>query len=290
MKKGDPQSRRDDRTPDAASSGGAFIAAGWPAPPGVEACSTLRSALVDGSLKQDFSPSFRHAGDSREAAACCQLLQRLAGLPSRPLWLKQVHSARVLEAGREMCNTEADGLWTDRENLVLAIETADCIPLLLAAGDGSVVCALHAGWRGLAAGIIDNALGALPCHPESLRAWIGPAVSQQHYEVGDEVRSAFLDRDARLESFFVPSPGCAAAKAGSPGPRWLADLPGMAARQLREHGLKQIYDSGLCTFAHPKILFSYRRGDRRRFIVTLIWRQPTPAPGQRPSAARAPSP
>ncbi len=272
-----------DPSPAAASSGGAFIAAGWPAPAGVEAGSTLRSAVVGGRLQQDFSASLRHAGDRPEAAARSELLQQFAGLPGRPLGLKQVHGSRVVEASEDRRGAAADGLWTREENLVLAIETADCMPLLLADDDGTVIAALHAGWRGLASGIVDAALEALPCRPQKLRAWIGPAISQQHYEVGSEVRQAFLERDARLESFFLPSPPKTAEADASPGPRWLADLPGMAAHQLRQLGLTQIYNCGLCTFAHPELFFSYRRGDRHKFIVTLIWRQPAPRPRGRPS-------
>ena len=267
-----------DRAPaPAASLGGAFIAPGWPAPAGVEGRSTLRSALVGGQLQQDFSPSLRHPGQRCEAGAQSQLLQGLAGLPSRPLWLKQVHGNRVLEASEDIRGAEADGLWTREENLVLAIKTADCVPLLLATEDGAAIAALHAGWRGLAGGIIDAALHALPSPVESLRAWIGPAISQKHYEVGGEVRQAFLDRDAHLESFFVPSPPKVAKPAAPSGPRWFADLPGMAARQLRQRGLAQIHDCGLCTFARPELFFSYRRGDRHKFILTLIWRQSAPA-------------
>ena len=260
----------------AASLGGAFIS--WPAPVGVETRSTLRSALVGSQLNQDFSPSFHHAEESREADARRQLLRQLAGLPSRLLWLKQVHGNRVLNASEAICGAEADGLWTSEENLALVIKTADCVPVLLATEDGTAVGALHAGWRGLAGGIIDAAVDALPCPPEHLQAWIGPAISQKNYEVGDEVRLAFLARDLQLESFFIHSPQNATKPAASPSPRWLADLSGIAERQFRERGLTQIHHCGLCTFAHPELFFSYRRGDRHKFILTLIWRQSAPAP------------
>jgi len=183
---------------------------------------------------------------------------RLASeLPAAPRWLRQVHGTRVLHAADWHPDVEADAIWTDRPEEVLAILTADCLPILLAERDGRCVAAIHAGWRGLAAGIVEAALTALPSSPERLHAWIGPAIRADAYEVDAPVFDAF------------PEYGHAFVRARSG--HWQADLAAIATAKLRDGGVRRVRGCGLCSHDDPRF-FSHRRESRGGRGATLIWR------------------
>lgn len=233
----------------------------WPAPPKIRAAVTTR----DGPEFAQQSPyGFNvgtRCGDDAEAVACNRaFLRETLSLPSEPRWLRQVHGARVaLEPATG--EVEADAAVTCTPGVVLAIQAADCLPVLFCAGDGSEIAAAHAGWRGLSAGVLQNTLDAMQTPRENIIAWLGPAIAAQSYEVGDEVRDVFLAHDPGAASAFI---------ATRPG-HWLCDLYELARRRLYAAGVVRIFGGGADTFTDPR-LHSYRRdGAHSGRMVSLIW-------------------
>lgn len=233
--------------------------ANWPAPKNVFALTTTRS---DGfSLPPYHSNNLAyHVGDSEEAVKKNrqQLIDNL-GLSNPPCWLEQTHSTTCILAEEET-SRQADAAITRSINHPLVIMTADCLPITLCNHHGTEIGAIHAGWRGLFNGIVENTLQRMHSVPSELLAWIGPAISQKHYEVGDEVWNSFTQK--------YPQTGLAFA---AKGPKWLANLPLIAEIILKSHGVQRVYQSQLCTFSAKKEFFSYRRESQTGRIATLIW-------------------
>lgn len=203
-------------------------------------------------------------GDDAEQVARNRLaLERALDLPSAPHWLKQVHGTGVqpVEGQPFAFPPVADACVTRDVGQVLAILTADCLPLLIAADDGSEVAAAHAGWRGLAAGVIASTIGAMRSAPMNLRVWLGPAAGPAAYEVDDPVRDAFLAADADAECGF---------RAGRPGHYWL-DLYAIARAQLARLGVMNVTGGDRCTISEPAQFFSHRRDGRSGRMASLIW-------------------
>lgn len=188
-------------------------------------------------------------------------LQRALELPSAPKWLAQYHSSIAVSAENSESGFRADAIWATKQGSVCAVLTADCLPILLCSDDGQVIAAIHAGWRGLAAGIISNTLKQLPQPAECFRAYIGPAISQPFFEVGDDVRDAFFSQGVVDSSSFAPH------VAG----KWLADLPLLAERLLTSAGIREVTKSGLCTYSDERF-YSYRRDPNCGRLSTLIWK------------------
>jgi YfiH family protein len=192
-----------------------------------------------------------------------ELLARV--LPAEPLWLDQVHGTRVIEfAAAAGHPPAADGALARRPGQVLAVMTADCLPVLLADRAGSVVAVVHAGWRGLAAGVIEEAVRAMGQAPGTLLAWLGPAIGPLAYEVGAEVREAFVRADPGAAA------GFAARGADRPG-KYLADLYALARHRLSRLGVEAVYGGRACTYSEPQRFFSYRRDGETGRMATLIW-------------------
>lgn len=228
-----------------------------------------------------------HVGD--DAMAVQANRNRLsAALPAAPLWLSQVHGTEVVDAdqlpveadgsdaieGRDRYASTppvADAAVTTTPGRVLCIMTADCLPVVLWNDQTQAVGLAHAGWRGLAAGVLENTLAKLRRRApdrSSWRAWIGPAIGPTAFEVGDEVRQAFVDQDAGTATYFAPA-----------RPRkWLADLAGLAAYRLRQAGVIQVETCGLCTHARPDLFYSYRRDGATGRMATLAWLDPAVRP------------
>lgn len=175
---------------------------------------------------------------------------------------KQVHGTRVIHSSDWQTDMEADAIWTDQAELAIGVQTADCLPLLMADREGAVVAAVHAGWRGLLAGVIEAAVSALPVPAAQLQGWLGPAISQPHFEVGPELRDAFVSDWATAERHFAPGQG----------DRWHADLLGLATDRLQRLGVTQITASGLCTFADAQRFDSYRRDRSPGRLISAIQR------------------
>ena len=238
----------------------------WPAPAPVRALSTLRQGGVSEGPCASLNLG-THVGDSPAAVADNRrALRAAAALPAEPRWLDQVHGSRVRDLDREV-DGPADAAVTRQAGRVCAILTAYCLPVLLAAEDGDRVAAAHAGWRGLAAGVIEATVRALGTAPGELMAWLGPCIGPQHFEIGAEVRAALLAADGAADESIRPN-----ARG-----RFMADLPGLARSRLRRLGIRRVYGSGECTYAQADRYFSHRRDGRTGRQATLIWLEPPSA-------------
>jgi purine-nucleoside/S-methyl-5'-thioadenosine phosphorylase / adenosine deaminase len=222
----------------------------WPAPANIYAYTTLRHSNIS-------RPPDRYLD--------CDRLISLLDLPTEPIWLRQIHSNIVLPAIPENRNKEADATFSHEPQQVCIVLTADCLPILLCDQTGSHVAAIHAGWRGLQKNIIANTLQALNVPGYELLAWIGPGISQKHYEVGDEVRTLFINADPQTTHAFIPSPN----------QRWMADLYTIAKIQLQKQGITKIYGCDFCTYTDDENFFSCRRDGKGKFgnMASLIWRE-----------------
>lgn len=248
-----------------------WIAARWAAPTHVRAGISTR--LLPG---QSTGPYARgnlgdHVGDDPAAvAANRRLLREVLALPQEPAWLRQVHGCAVLAPG-ETAPEEADAAITRTPGTVLAILTADCLPILLCNAEGTEIAAIHAGWRGLAGGVIDATVGRMVSAAGSLRAWIGPGIGPEAFEVGDDVRAAMLDaagpedRNAVLAAF-VPRRAAEGIIAG----KWWCDLPRLAVIRLARLGVRQVASSGLCTVSDARF-YSHRRDRVTGRMASLVW-------------------
>lgn len=240
-----------------------FIQPDWPAPANVHALSTTRGGGISRPPYDSLNLG-AHVGDDGDAVATNrERLRALAALPAEPVWLQQVHGVNVVDLSRQAVDHEqADAAFTRESGPVCAIMTADCLPVLLAAADGRVVGAAHAGWRGLAAGVLPATVEAMGVAQADLMVWLGPAIGPAAFEVGDEVRSAFLAADAGNANCFVRK-----------GDAWLADLFALARRQLASLGVTAVYGGGECTYTDVARFFSYRRDGICGRMASLIWMQ-----------------
>lgn len=251
-----------------------FLAAQWPAPERVRAFTTLRQGAGTSQPPFDTFNLGSRCGDDPEAVRRNRdALLRAGGLPSAPHWLQQVHGTQVArvdtDAPRE--EPEADASVTDVPGAVLAILTADCLPVVFADKSGGEVAAAHAGWRGLAAGVLENTIAAMRSDSAQLIAWLGPAAGPDAYEVGEEVRSAFVDADPRPASAFRDT---------RPG-HWHVDLYALARMRLADAGIApgDIHGGSLCTISDPQRFYSHRRSTvqehgRTGRMATLVWMEP----------------
>lgn len=242
----------------------AFLPADWPAPPGVRALTTLRHGLGGSQSPFDtFNLGSRCGDEVVVVTENRRQLEAALALPSPPRWLRQVHGMAVaVEPGDD--EPEADAAVTATPGTVLAILTADCLPVVLAAKDGGEIAAAHAGWRGLCTGVLESTVGAMRTPPDQLVAWLGPAAGPQAYEIGTEVFEAFTARDGRARMAFVPT---------RPG-HWRVDLYMLARQRLLDAGMTDVHGGGLCTISDPSRFFSHRRDGRSGRIATLAWITP----------------
>lgn len=239
----------------------AWIDADWPAPPGVRALTTTRHGLGDSLPPFDsFNLGSRCGDDPIAVAANRRALTTALCLPSPPRWLRQVHGVTVA-VKPELDEPEADAAVTATPGTVLAILTADCLPVVLAALDGSEVAAAHAGWRGLCAGVLEATVAAMRTPAAQLVAWLGPVAGPAAYEIGAEVREAFTARDGRAHLAFLPT---------RPG-HWKVDLPMLARQRLLDAGVVAVFGGNRCTISEPEKFFSHRRDGKSGRIATLVW-------------------
>ena len=248
----------------------ARIEASAPFPPNIRAFTTLRHGAGGSAAPFDTFNlgNFRSEdGDAPETVARnrVELVERF-GLPSTPRWLKQVHGthvARFESAGEDEGEPEADAAVTAIPGVVLAILTADCLPVVFAAKDGRELAAAHAGWPGLSSGMLEATLAAMRTPAADLVAWIGPCAGPARYEVGRNVFDAFVAQDSGAEDAFVPT---------RPG-HWLADLPALARRRLVAAGMAaaDLHGGDLCTISDPARFFSHRRDGRSGRIATIAY-------------------
>lgn len=238
----------------------AWIVADWPAPAHIHAVTTTR---LGGNSREPYA-SFnlaRHVGDDTAAVSSNrQQLKQGLNLPAEPLWLSQIHGCRVVPA-HASDPAAADAGWTDQTGVVCAVLTADCLPLLLCDRTGSCVAAVHVGWRGLVAGVVDAAVATLPADPANILAWLGPTIGPQAFEVGPDVLAACREAIDQTENCFTP------VRTG----HWLADLPRLVTLALHQSGVDSAYNSGLCTYSDTERFYSYRRDGVTGRMASLIW-------------------
>jgi len=256
----------------------AWLPADWPAPRGVNALTTLRHGLgVSQAPFDTFNLGNHRSAEGDDAAAVARnrvLLTEHAVLPSHSRWLRQVHGTGVVRFDGAACvdahppahEPEADAAVTSTPGVVLAILTADCLPVLLCADDGREVGAAHAGWRGLADGVLEATVAAMHTPAARLHAWLGPAAGPLQYEVGMDVFDAFVSRDW----------GAAAAFVSTRPHHWRVDLYALARRRLTAAGVdaSRIHGGGLCTISDPARFYSHRRDRRTGRMASLIWIDP----------------
>jgi len=236
-----------------------FILPDWPAPPNVRACVTTRTGGV-GCAPFDSLNLGDHVGD--DPAAVRENRRRLhAVLPAEPCWLQQVHGTRCIDVASAMPGDTADAAFAHAPGAVCAVLTADCLPVLFCDEAGTRVAAAHAGWRGLLAGVLENTVAALAVPGERLMAWLGPAIGPQAFEVGGEVRDAFVAREPVAAAAFV---------ARSDG-KWLCDLYRLARQRLAAQGIRRVAGGDFCTLRDPGRFFSYRRDGTTGRMASLVW-------------------
>src|SRR5262245_11876341 len=238
-----------------------WILPDWPAPPNVRAFVTTRAGGTSGGSYESLNLGLRTADDPAAVAANRAALRSL--LPGEPVWLRQVHGNRVIDADLPPVAREADAAGARNAGTICAVLVADCVPVLLADRAGSTVAVAHAGWRGLASGVIENTLSAMRCPPEDLLAFLGPGIGPRAFEVGSDVRDAFLASDPDAGNAFVPH---------APG-KWLADLFSLARRRLARSGVPGVFGGGLCTYSDPARFFSHRRNPATGRMAALIWKE-----------------
>lgn len=230
----------------------------WPAPVRVNACVTTRSGGISAEPFTSLNLGL-HVDDDPVAVA--KNRQRLVSqVGCQPAWLSQVHGVVVTEADNSRV-VEADASWTETPGVACAVMTADCLPVLFCDQAGTRVAAAHAGWRGLASGVLEATLDALALEPSETLVWLGPAIGPEAFEVGPEVREAFVSQQPQAAEAFIPS-----RNAG----RFMADIYQLARIRLAARGVTAVYGGGFCTFSDPRF-YSYRQAARTGRFASMVW-------------------
>jgi YfiH family protein len=236
-----------------------WIVPDWSAPFKVKALVTTRNGGLSTGPYASLNLGLRVNDDPAIVGRNRALLRN--HLPAEPRWLQQVHGNRVVDAARVEQPVEADAATSRTSDTVCAVMVADCMPVFLADRGGTVVGAAHAGWRGLAAGVIENTVQSMAVAPSELVAWLGPAIGPTAFEVGADVRNAFVGRDAGAATAFIDH---------KPG-KWLADIYALARRRLHAIGVIDVYGGNLCTVSEPRRFYSHRRDRITGRMAALIW-------------------
>lgn len=225
------------------------IAPDWPAPASIKAFTTIKDGWGSPTVSTK---------DQSERKRLSDLLE----LPSDPIWLDQTHTSLCIEAKPEHRNQNADASYTTESNVVCLVLTADCLPLLICNKSGTEVAAIHAGWRGLAGGIIENTINKMQSAANELIVWLGPAIGPNKFEVGPDVFTAFTQHDPSTETAFNPQPNN----------KWLANLYELARIRLNKLDIHAIYGGSYCTHSQADLFYSYRRDQGKTGrMASLIW-------------------
>lgn len=242
-----------------------FIYPDWPAPKNVRALQTTRTGGLSAVPYNSFNLGLHVGDDPLTVLRNRMLLAPYLPSPARgqcePVWLTQTHGVKVIDAGLAPCNPQGDACIAKQTGAVCVVMTADCLPVLLCDDHGRIVGVAHAGWRGLCAGVIEAVVASMAVPATSVMAWLGPAIGQQSFEVGEEVRTAFMVQDAHAAAAFAP---------GTAG-KWQADIYQLARLRLNALGITRIYGGDLCTYTDPARFFSYRRDGVTGRMGTFIW-------------------
>jgi YfiH family protein len=237
-----------------------WIKPDWPAAKNIHAAVTLRSGGLSKGVFSSLNPAL-HVNDKPEnVLANRKTISDMLNLPGAPVWLEQVHGSRVIKADQSTQLQQADASYSEQAGVVCAVMTADCLPVLLATSEGDKIAAIHAGWRGLLAGVIRQTVNALDA--TNIIAWLGPAIGPDCFEVGSEVKTAFVKQSANYAAGF---------KQISQN-KYLADIYQLATIELATMGVTQVYGGGFCTVTDKERFYSYRRDGETGRMATLIWR------------------
>jgi YfiH family protein len=239
-----------------------WLAPDWPAPPNIHAATTLRTGGVSRGTYTSLNPA-RHVGDNDERVKKNrQMIKAMLDLPAEPVWLNQIHSNLAVNAVKSASLSPADASFTCEPGIVCAVMTADCLPLLVCDTDGTQIAAIHAGWRGLLAGVISNTINAM--QKKDLLVWLGPAIGPDCFEISAEVRKAFLEKSPEFITAFKKQDN------GT----WLTDIYQLARIDLAALGIiDRVYGGNFCTVTEHERFYSYRRETQTGRMATLIWRE-----------------
>ena len=234
-----------------------WLPADWPAPDFIRAGTTLRQ----GGVSQGVYASFNLAAHVGDEPALVSQNRAMLDVPAAPQWLEQVHSCNAVLLPHEAIIPQADAAYTFEKNIVCSVMTADCLPLLITDQTGSCVAAIHAGWRGLYNGIIEETVNKLPVKAESLLVWLGPAIGADSYEVGEEVYNAFT-KDSRAAKL---------AFTATSEKHWLFDIYQLAKQRLKGLGVRHVFGGDRCSYSEKEHFFSYRRDNVTGRMASMIW-------------------
>ena len=243
-----------------------FIIPDWPVPVGIKACTTIRYPLgvnADRLSQGEFSGLNLgdHVGDQpQQVLENRRYISSSLTLPSDPIWLQQVHGTEVVNADYAKQQQSADAI-VAYDKGVCTVMTADCLPVLFCDMKGRTVAAAHAGWRGLLDGVLENTVSAMGDRPHMIMAWLGPAIGPKAFEVGNEVREAFVEKQSAAEHCFTRVDD----------QHWLADIYGLARLRLEMVGVRDIYGGEYCTYTQDELFYSYRRDNQTGRMASLIW-------------------
>ena len=242
-----------------------WVVPDWPAPKNVKALFTTRNGGVSGNRDKTYATLNlgSHVNDDLSDVEKNRLLLNKY-LPSTPKWLEQVHGTTLLCMDNEMTSLQGDAAISRKHGIVCAVMVADCLPVYLCDSEGTTVAVVHAGWRGLAAGIIEKTVAEMGNSQTEIMAWLGPAIGPNCFEVGEEVREVFVNYDSQSYAAFTQQPGEANDK-------WLADIFQLAYLRLTKAGVTKIFGGGVCTYSDPSRFFSYRRDGKTGRMAALIW-------------------
>ncbi|MDQ8040050.1 MAG: peptidoglycan editing factor PgeF [Rickettsiella sp.] len=234
----------------------------WPAPCWIKAATTTRHGGFSNHPFDSLNLGLYVGDNVNNVAQNHQLLKDSLGLKQDPLWLKQVHGTRIIAANTSF-GPVADAIYSCEPHVVCAVQTADCLPLLICSRTRYCVAAIHAGWKGLAAGIIENSIKTLDCPINDLLVWLGPAIGPQAFVVGEEVIAAFIEKDSKAQKFFKRLDN----------KHWFANLYSLAKQQLKDLGIgiNAIYGGKYCTYTNKEQFFSFRRDRITGRMASLIW-------------------
>lgn len=237
-----------------------WIKPDWPAPSNVYAVSTSKSGGVSQGIFNSLNLALHVNDNAENVAKNRRILLRTLKLPNEPVWMQQEHGIKVIKADQSIRIETADAGYTDKADTICAVLTADCLPILLTSTDGTKIAAIHAGWRGLLAGVVAstvNTMGTI-----DLMAWFGPAIGSGCFEVGTEVKDAFVKKSAKFSKAFTQKNEN----------KYLVDIYRLAKLELASIGISQVYGGDFCTVTDKERFYSYRRDGETGRMATLIWR------------------
>ncbi len=238
-----------------------WITPDWPAPDNIHAITTTRNGGFSDPPYDSMNISSYVGDDIDTVEKNRQLLQTSLDLPQKPKWLEQVHGTLAVDAADIKGNIKADACYSTQKNTICTIQTADCLPVLLCDKAGTIVAAIHAGWRGLADGVIEETIKTMNCPTSTLMAWLGPAIGPDAFKAGEDVRNAFILHDPQAKTAFTRQDDNL----------WLVDIYELAKQRLANSGVDTCYGGEFCTYSDEKRFYSFRRDQTTGRMATLIW-------------------